>query len=127
MKKLITIAIIASISTAIQMIHIFPWWTFLIIVFLLGIALPLEKWKVPSFFYGFISGFLVWLLSTLYFESAYNGKVMAPIALTFEVSPYILYLVIGLIGGLLTGLALYSGAQLRKGREVLKLEISEED
>lgn len=126
MKKIITIAIVGCISAAIQMINIFPWWAFLIVIFILGVILPLEKWKVPSFLYGFITGFLVWLLGTLYFERAYDGAMIDPVALTFQISPFLLYLIVGTIGGLLTGLALYSGAQLRKGREVLKLELPED-
>ena len=99
-----------------------PWWCFLIPVFLLGVFLPLQKWKVYPFLWGFIAGFIVWVLSTAYFEITYRGEVMQTVAQIIELEPYLLHLAIGLIGGVLTGLALYSGYLLRKGREILGYE-----
>ena len=91
--------------------------------FLLGVFLPLQKWKAYPFLSGFIAGFIVWVLSTTYFEIIYKGELMQPVAKIMKLKPYLLYLTIGLIGGVLTGLAVYSGYLLRKGREVLELEI----
>jgi hypothetical protein len=92
-------------------------------VFLLGVLLPLKKWKVSAFLWGFIAGFMAWLLSTIYFEIIYDGEIMKSVANVMKVKPYLLHPAIGLIGGLLTGLGVYSGYLLRNGREVLELDI----
>lgn len=131
MKKILTLAIVILVSMSVQMIIFLPWWSFLVPVFLLGVALPLEKWKVSSpFLVGFIAGLLVWSLSTLYFEATYKGEIINKISEMITVQYYfmdiiIMYTIIGLIGGVLTGLAFYSGFLLRKGREVLHLELPE--
>ncbi len=104
-------------------LNFLPWWSFLIPVFLLGVLLPLQKWKVDPFLCGFIAGFLVWVLSTTYLEVFYKGELLQSVAKIMKIKYYLLYIVVGLIGGLLTGLAVYSGYLLRKGREILELEL----
>ncbi|MDP1800259.1 MAG: hypothetical protein Q8L81_02820 [Bacteroidota bacterium] len=130
MKKILALTIVVLISTVIQIVAILPWWSFLIPIFFLGILLPMEKWKVSSFPTGFFSGFLVWVVATFYYEATYDGEIIDKIA-KIIMDPYsffylnfiIIYSIIGLIGGLLTGLALYSGFLLRKGRDILYLEL----
>ena len=100
-----------------------PWWSFSVPVFLLGLFLPLKKWKVSPFLWGFITGFMAWVLSTIYFEIIYKGEIMQSVAKIMKVKPYLLHPAIGLIGGLLTGLGVYSGYLLRNGREILELEL----
>lgn len=123
MKRLITLAILIIVLLVMGALAFLPWWLFLIPVFLLGVFLPLQKWKVYPFLWGFIAGFIVWVLSTTYFEITYEGALMQPVAKIMKLNPYLLYLTIGLIGGVLTGMAVYSGYVLRKGREVLELEL----
>jgi hypothetical protein len=121
MKKIITLTILIIVLIIMDTLDFLPWWSFLLPVFLLGILLPLQKWKVCPFLWGFIAGFSVWLLCTIYFEITYKGEIMHPIAKMIKVTPFLLHLIIGFIGGLLTGLGVYSGYLLRKGREVLEL------
>ena len=123
MKQLITFVILTLVSLASQMFTILPWWSFLIPVFLLGVILPLEKWKISSFILGFSAGFLVWLFSTIYFEEIYKGEIMFKLSKIISVHHYLTYIVIGFIGGVITGLAFYSGFLLRKGRDILLLEL----
>ena len=123
MKRFITLAILIIVLLIMGALAFLPWWFFLIPVFLLGVFLPLQKWKVYPFLWGFIAGFIVWVLSTGYFEITYKGELMQPVAKIMKLNPYLLYLTIGLIGGVLTGLGMYSGYLLRKGREVLELEL----
>lgn len=123
MKKIITLAILILVSTSVQMISFLPWWSFLVAIFLLGALLPLKKWKVSSFLSGFIAGLFVWSLSTLYFETVYTGAIMDKTSILFHVPYFLLLIIIGLIGGILTGLALYSGFLLRRGREILHLDL----
>jgi hypothetical protein len=125
MKKLITLAILIILSIIMGTLNFLPWWSFLIPVFLLGMFLPLKKWKVAPFLWGFFGGFIVWLLSTTYFEIVYEGEIMNTVAKILKVKNYLLHVAIGVTGGLLTGLGMYSGYLVRAGREVLKLELQE--
>lgn len=123
MKKIITLVIVIIVSTAVQLVDGLPWWSFVVPVFLLGVFLPLQKWKVPSFVWGFIAGFLVWTLTTIFYEQKFDGEVMSKAAHIANVNAFLLYLLVGAIGGILSGLALYSGFLMRRGREELKLEL----
>jgi hypothetical protein len=122
MKKIINLLILVFVSIGVQILTFLPWWSFLVSVFILGIVLPLEKWRVSSFRSGFVAGFLVWFLSTLYFEVTYKGEIINKMIRIISVSNFVIYIIIGCIGGLLTGLAFYSGFLLRKGKERLYLE-----
>lgn len=123
MKTIITLVILISVSIITQMINFLPWWFFLAPVFLLGMLLPLGKWKVWSFFWGFISGVIVWTCSTIYFEVTFDGEIIKNIGKLIDLNDYLIYTVIGALGGTLTGLSFYSGYLLRKGREVLNLDL----
>jgi hypothetical protein len=122
MKKIITLVIVILVSTVAQMMVFVPWWSFLVPVFLLGLLLPLEKWNVSPFITGFAAGFLVWLISTLYFEAIYKGEILHKISKLLTSWNYLIYLIVGFIGGILTGLGLYSGFLLRRGKEALHLD-----
>lgn len=127
MKKTITLTILIFVSLITEMIVLLPWWGFLVPIFFLGIVLPLENWKIASFLFGFIAGFSTWFLSTLFFKSIYEGEIMNKISNMFDFSNYIIYIVNGILYGILTGLAFYSGFLLRKGKKKLHLELPEID
>lgn len=122
MKKIITLLILVIVSILFQNIVFLPWWSFLVPVFFLGVIFPLQKWNISSFQLGFVAGFLVWALSAIYFEIKYNGELTHKIGNIMHVPYYILYIIVGLVGGLLMGLAFYAGYLLRRGKEALKLE-----
>lgn len=127
MKKTITILIF--ISVVFQIIPFFPWWIYLVPVFVSGAILPLDAWKVFPFRTGFVTGFLVWIISTIGFELYYKGEIMSKMSKIISDSPaaqYLIYILIGLIGGFLTALAFYSGFLLRKGKDPLDLELSKD-
>lgn len=119
MKKLITLAILIGVLIFMGRLDFLPWWSFSVPVFLLGVFLPLKKWNVSPFLWGFIAGFMAWVLSTIYFEIIYEGEIMQSVAKLMKVKPYLLYPAIGLIGGILTGLGVYSGYLLRSGGRLL--------
>lgn len=101
-----------------------PWWFFTIPIMLLGAVLSRWKWGVPGFGVGFAAGFLVWLGAHLYFDLTGNGLVMEKLGQLFTVGKVIVLVASGLIGGLLTGLALYTGNSLtggNRGPELKKL------
>lgn len=124
MRKIIICVLLILVSIATEMITIIPWWSFLALIFFLGILLPLEKWKISAFRFGFTVGFLTWVLSTLYFESIYDGDMTIKISKLLTIPNYFLYIIIGFIGGILTALAFYSGFLLRKGREIINLDLT---
>jgi len=100
-----------------------PWWSFLVPLFLLGVFLPLVKWKVNAFLTAFFGGLFTWIGATLYYEMTYEGQLIEAIGEVMQLNPILLYGLVGLIGGTLSGLAVYSGFLLRKGREALRLDI----
>lgn len=109
------------------MLDFFPWWSFSVPMFVLGATLPFKKWNISSFVWGFISGFMAWFLSTIYFEIIYEGEIMSSVAKLMSLHIYLLHLIIGLIGGVLTGLGVYSGYLFRNGREVLELQLTKSE
>ena len=123
MKKVIILIILIIVSISFQMLAYLPWWSFLIAVFLLGIILPLKKWQVSSFRMGFLVGFLTWFLATLFFEEIYGGKIIQVMGKMTFIPYYLMYVVIGFVGGILEGLALYSGFLLSRGKEKVNLEL----
>ena len=123
MKKIIAFAIVILVSLAVQLVPFLPWWTFLMPIFLVGVVLPLERWKISPFLMGFVAGFLVWFIATLYFETIYKGEIMSKISKIISIPDYLVYGIVGFIGGILTGLGLYSGFLLRRGKEILSLEL----
>lgn len=124
MKTGITFLIVGTITGLFPLITSIPWWSFLIPLFLVGVVLPFQRWKVRAFLTSFLAGFCVWLGTTLYFEKIYDGDVMKMMSGIADLNSLLMYLIIGSIGGVLSGLAVYSGFLLKRGREVLSLEIT---
>lgn len=92
-----------------RLIDILPWWSFVIPVLILGIVIRLKKWEVSGFMVGWLSGFLLWIGANMFFDATLQGDVLQKIGLLLSVPKIIVLLVSGIIGGLLTGLALYTG------------------
>jgi hypothetical protein len=108
--KSILIIIILVVLTSI--IGSLPWWSFVIPVLILGMIITFRKWNVSTFPIGFLSGFIIWFGGNLYFNSMSMGIILTKIALLFTVPKIVVLLISGLIGGLLTGLALYAGKNI---------------
>ena len=92
-----------------RMIDGTPWWSFVIPVALLGAGLPAGKFRIAYFLTGFTAGFFVWVVSTVYYNSIYNGVLIYRIGIGYGL---IALVTSGLIGGLLTGLAFHTGKSL---------------
>jgi len=104
-----TLIITVIIMLVIQLAEGLPWWFFVIPVMIFGIYISIRKWNVRAFPVGFSAGFLVWFAGNLYFHLTYNGIVLKKIGLLLSVPTVIVLLVAGIIGGLIAGLALYTG------------------
>src|SRR5882757_9443734 len=86
-----------------------PWWSFVVPVFLFGMISKLLRWELPGFFIGSLGGFIIWFGTNLYYDIIYQGIVLDKMAAVLSVPKMIILLGSGLIGGLLSGLALYTG------------------
>lgn len=98
--------LLAILIITTKMIEPAPWWGFVVPVFCLGVILTLKKWQVSGFRLGLLWGFLTFLGTNLFFHLAYNGRIFFKLGTAVGVS---IWLISALIGGLLTGLAFYSG------------------
>lgn len=92
-----------------RLIDALPWWAFVIPVLALGVIITLKKWEFSGFSVGWLSGFLIWICANLYFDKMLDGDILTKIGLLLSVPKIVVLLVSGIIGGLLTGLALYTG------------------
>jgi hypothetical protein len=113
MRKNITANIRAIIITSVivllsSMAAALPWWFFVIPVLLFGTATTFLNWEVKGFLTGFIAGFIVWFGGNLYFDMTYT-RVLYKIGLLLSVPGIIVLLAAGVIGGLLSALALHTG------------------
>lgn len=122
-NKIVVLIILTLLAIAIQCISFLPWWFFAIIMFLLGIILPLKQNKIPVFLIGFLAGLFSWLIPTLFFQISYEGKMIQTVSQIFHLPSFVLFVIISFVGGLITGMALYSGFLLRNGKEVLELNL----
>src|SRR6516225_11416974 len=87
----------------------FPWWTFVVPVVILGVVVGLVKWKVPAFAIGFITGFIIWGGGNAYFDMVFDTGTLNRIGLLMSIPKWGILGIAGAIGGLLTGMALFTG------------------
>lgn len=99
-----------------------PWWSFTVPVVLLGVVIKLKRWNVGSFSMGFLAGFLVWFGSNLYFDFTLSSSVLNKISLILSIPKILILLASGILGGLLTGLSLYTGKKMLTQDEIHDLE-----
>lgn len=91
---------------------VLPWWSIAIPGLVFGYQFEKNKWA--SFGWGFLALFLLWGGQALYIHIANDGILSTRIATMLGVgSPYIVILVTGVIGGLVSGLATLTGRLLR--------------
>ncbi|MGB8192056.1 MAG: hypothetical protein WCF67_09060 [Chitinophagaceae bacterium] len=114
LQNLAIATILACIIIITKNITILPWWSFIIPVMIFGILLKLKKYAFPSFLLGFITGFLLWFFADLYFDVTLGGGILEKLGNVLSVHKTVIMSIAGLIGGLLNGLALYTGYLLIK-------------
>lgn len=113
MKINIWILILIS-SIIIGIIQFFiPWWAVTIILFLTGLVFFVNAGK--SFLYGILTGLIVWPITAAYQEVGSHVSASEVIGNLLGGMPNLLvYLVTGLIGGIVYGLSATTGTFLRK-------------
>ena len=90
-----------------------PWWGIAIAAFLVAALIPQKS--LLSFLAGFLAVFLLWAGMAFWFDAANNSILSGKIAniLPLGGNAILLILVTGFIGGLVGGLAAFTGRQLR--------------
>lgn len=105
---------IIVLTILIGVINGIPWWSFVVVVVMFGAFAAFRNWKIAVFPVGFFSGMLVWAGLNLYYHIVYGGSAFDKIGMILSVNGWMIYLIAGMIGGLLTSLALYSGVSMVK-------------
>ncbi|WP_340064881.1 hypothetical protein [Ascidiimonas aurantiaca] len=98
--------------------HQLPWWSFVVPLFLLGALTSFNRYKAAFFRIGFLAGMLVWLLLTSWYNYIYLGDILSIIGTFIGMHKTIVILLSSLMGGLLSGLAMYAGASLFLKNEI---------
>ena len=89
-----------------------PWWGIAITGLILGFQMKPTSGK--AFGIGFLALFLLWSGQALYTHLANDGILSTRIAEMLGVgSPLLVVLITGILGGLVSGLAVLSGALLK--------------
>lgn len=105
------ILLILLIITAYLINLVLPWWGIAITGLILGFQLKPKSGT--AFGYGFLALFLLWGGQALYIHFANDGILSTRIAEMLGVgSPYLVVLITGVLGGLVSGLAVLSGGLL---------------
>lgn len=89
-----------------------PWWTFAVVVVAFGAFAASRNWKISVFPVGFFSGMLVWAGLNLYYHLIYGGSAFKKIGMLISLNEWLVFVIAGIIGGLITVLALYSGVSM---------------
>ena len=111
---LFLLLLITGFLTGIFLPALLPWWTFVPIAALGGLLLT--KRPGVAFVAGFLGTFLLWLVFTAYLHTQTDGLLSNRMAelLPLAGSGWLMVIVTSLLGGLLSGLAAWSGWNIRK-------------
>jgi hypothetical protein len=112
-----TAIILLVLLPGIELIGGLPWWGFVVPVIALGIVIAWQSWHVAAFSVGFVCGFITWLTANWYFDMHSNSVLLSRVGVLFSVGKAVLLLASGVIGGVLTGLALFTGKAFLSKRE----------
>lgn len=123
MKNILTILILSLLSAGTMAITALPWWSYIVLIFIAGAALPLRKWQVNPLLAGALSGGITWLTLSLLFEAGASASTIGTVAAIFDVSYITMLLIIAGVAAMTNGLALFAGYALRNGKEKLELKI----
>lgn len=93
-------------------LYFLPWWSFALPLLVLGGVLQKKEWQLPMFVVGFSAGFLIWGGMELFYATALHDVVLHRMAALFSLPSTLMIPGAGLIGGLVSGLALYAGKAL---------------
>lgn len=106
------LAILSSIIIAICQFYV-PWWSIPFLLFIAGLALFNNAGK--SFAFGIMTGAVVWIGTAFYQDYGSHVSAAETIANLLGGMPDLLvFIITGLVGGIVYGLSSISGTFLRK-------------
>ena len=108
------IRIIPSIVIIMTTGYMLPWWSFSIVIFLMGYSCDYKK---QSIIYGFIIGFLSWFILLMYsFYNAGNDKIFSKMSLLIinTDNPILLIIISSLLPGIIGFISGWTGWQFNK-------------
>jgi len=109
MRFILAIVITAVLNYVLGII--LPWWIIAFGGF--GVAIILSQHPFKAFLAGFLGCFILWFLIAFIIDNANHQILARRIAALFSFSePFLMVLLTGFIGGLVTGLAAASGSLL---------------
>ncbi len=110
MKSFLISIIIIFVVTYIIFLAL-PWWTIPIATFIVGIIFRLKS--IPSFLSGFLGVGIVWLVLIVSKDAGNDVNIASAMGELFGGrSGYMVYILSGLIGGLMGGLASLTGSKM---------------
>ena len=116
MKIITAILLTAFLAYVIGIYTTVPWWSFAFSSLIISIAIHQRPWK--AFLSGFLGLFLLWagmaFLKDIGNEHILSVKVAQ--ILPLGGSTFVLILVTGLVGGLVSGLSALTGCYLRQSK-----------
>jgi hypothetical protein len=89
-----------------------PYWSVAVAAFLTAVFIGTGSWS--SFWAGFLSIALLWITSAWIISDGNNNIILERVAAIFSLTPLLLLLVMGLLGGLLGGFGATTGSQLHR-------------
>jgi hypothetical protein len=104
-----TVVLVALTVTITGVIDALPWWSFIVPVILLGVFIKRSGWQTACITTGFLSGFIVWAGINLFVDKTSKGVLLNKLGQLIMMPEAIVILLAGILGGLLTSLALYTG------------------
>lgn len=112
MKFFISVLLIALLSFAASLFM--PWWVIAIAAFIVAFAIPQKPWL--AFVAGFTALFILWISISLYISSANDDLLVHKMSVLFikADNPILLFVLTGLIGGLVAGFGSLTGRLLRQ-------------
>ena len=114
MKQITAIVLTAFLAFVAGVYSSLPWWSFAITSLIVAISVYQKPGK--AFFSGFLGLFLLWAGMAFLKDSANNHILSTKVAqiLPLGGSYFVLILITGIVGGLVSGLAALTGSYLRK-------------
>ena len=108
-----SLAILLLLIFGIRLIPSLPWWSFVVAVIITGTVINYKGWKTSFFGIGFLAGFLLWSGANFYFDATQPGDILTSVGKLLFLPKIAIITISGMIGGLVTGLAFYTGKNIR--------------
>lgn len=112
LSNILAVLICIALIVLTRLADALPWWSFVVPVLVFGGLISVLRWKVSGFLAGFLAGFIIWFGVNTFYDAQNDGLMMGRVAQLISVPKLVMLLISGLLGGLLSGLALYTGKGL---------------